>query len=133
MKLVWWMLSGSVLSSIALAILLGAKTRLEIILGMLGPLASALASWIAVERQHIRRPEGLTRLLIKAFAAKMIFFAGYITVLLGAKLVRPIPFVISFMGYFLALHVMEAFGLRRLQAASLPNSPGVLQGHLRNG
>jgi hypothetical protein len=133
MKLIWWMLSGSVLSSLILTILPGAEARREVWLGMLGPLASALASWIAMERQHIRRPEGLTGLMIKAFAAKMIFFAGYITVLLSARLVRPIPFVISFLGYFLILHIVEAIGLHRLQAAGLSTSSGVLGGQLRNG
>jgi hypothetical protein len=133
MKLVWWMLSGSVLSWLILAILLGSKARIEIGLGMLGPLASAIASWIAMERQHRRRPEGLTGIMIKAFAAKMIFFALYITALLSAGLVRPIPFVIGFLGYFLSLHVVEAIGLRRLQAAGISASSEFLRGQLRNG
>jgi len=128
MKLVWWMLAGSILSSLVLSPLFGAEARLEIWLGMLGPLASAVASWIAMERQHLRRPEGMTRLMIRAFAAKMVFFAAYIAVLLRSGWVRPIPFVVSFMGYFLSLHAAEAFGLRRLQAAGLPASPGNLRG-----
>jgi hypothetical protein len=133
MKLVWWMLTGSVLSSLVLTILLGLKTGAEIWLGMLGPLAAALVSWIAMERQHRRRPEGLTGLMIKAFAGKMIFFALYITVLLGIRLVQPVPFVISFLGYFLSLHFAEAMGLRRLQVAGLAASPEIHRGHLRNG
>ena len=67
-------------------------TRREIWLGMLGPLISAIASWIVMERQHRQRPQGMTRLLIKAFAAKMIFFGIYIAVFLVIELVRPIPF-----------------------------------------
>ena len=133
MKLVWWMLSGSVLSAFLLSALIGAGLRLEIWLGMLGPLLSALASWIVMERQYARRPEGLTRVLIKAFAAKMIFFAGYIAVLTGMSIVKPIPFAISFLGYFLALHLIEAIGLRRLNSAGLPASSEALQGRLRNG
>ncbi len=128
MKLIWWMLAGSFLSSLVLSPLFGAEAGLEIWLGMLGPLASAIASWIAMERQHLRRPEGMTRLMIKAFAAKMIFFAAYIAVLLRSGWVRPTPFVVSFIGYFLSLHAMEAFGLRRLQAAALPDSPADLRG-----
>jgi energy-converting hydrogenase Eha subunit C len=85
---------------------------------MLGPLASALVSWIAMERQYLRSPAGMTSLLIKGFAAKMVFFAGYATVLLSSGLVQPIPFVISFMAYFISLHAIEAFGLRRLQTAN---------------
>jgi hypothetical protein len=133
MKLIWWMLSGSVLSAIILTTLLGEGARFELWLGMSGPLAAAIGSWIAMEHQHARRPAGLTGLLIKAFAAKMIFFAGYITALLSIGLVRPIPFVISFISYFIALHTVEAVGLRRLQAVNPDIPSGALQSQLRNG
>jgi len=126
MKLIWWMLSGSVLSSIVVTLLFGADIRLEVWLGMLGPLAAALVSWIAMERQYLRNPAGMTSLLIKAFAAKMVFFAGYVTVLLSSGLVQPIPFVISLMAYFISLHAIEAIGLRRLQTANPPATSGAL-------
>jgi len=127
MKLVWWMLAGSVLSSVVVTILLGIKTGCEVFLGMIGPLASAIASWIAMQRQQTRKPEALTGLMIKAFAAKMIFFALYISVFIRSGLVRPIPFVISFACYFLALHLVEAIGLRRLQSAAFPVSSELLK------
>jgi hypothetical protein len=133
MKLVWWMLTGSVISSLVLTTLVGSRTRIEIWMGMLGPLAAALASWIGMERQYKRRPEGLTGFMIKAFAIKMIFFALYITVLLSIRLVQPVPFVISFIGYFLSLHTVEAIGLRRLQAAGIAASSEIHQSQLRNG
>jgi hypothetical protein len=122
MKLVWWMLTGAVVSSLVLTILLGLRTGKEIGIGMLGPLAAGLVSWIAMERQYRKRPEGLTGLMIKAFAAKIVFFALYIVILLKTGWVRPIPFVISFLGYFLSLHIVEAIGLRRLQAAGISAS-----------
>jgi hypothetical protein len=122
MKLAWWMLSGSVLSSLLITTLLSTGARRDVWLGMLGPLASAVTSWIAMERQFIRRPAALTGLLIKAFAGKMIFFGVYITALLEAGVVRPFPFVVSFVSYFVSLHALEAIGLRRLQA-------GVLKGN----
>ena len=119
MKLVWWMLSGSVLSCLLVTIVIGPKTRTGVWLGMLGPLASAVVSWIAMERRYARRPAALTGLLIRSFAAKMVFFAVYIGVLLKIGIVRPVPFVVSFMCYFVSLHGLEAFGLRRLQASAL--------------
>jgi len=122
MKLAWWMLSGSVLSSFLITTLLTTGARREVWLGMLGPLASAVASWIVMERQFTRRPTALTGLLIKAFAAKMVFFGVYVAALLKVGGVRPFPFVVSFMSYFVALHALEAVGLRRLQA-------GVLKGN----
>lgn len=123
MKLFWWMLSGSVLSSAILTVLLDADIRLEIWIGMLGPLVSALVSWVFMERQYIRNPTGMTSLLIKSFAAKMVFFAGYVTVLLSIGWVQPIPFVVSFMAYFICLHAIEAIGLRRLQTAGPETAP----------
>jgi F0F1-type ATP synthase assembly protein I len=133
MKLVWWMLSGSILTALILTVLIRPENRLELWTGMLGPLSSAVASWIAMHRKYIRRPEGLTALMIKAFAAKMIFFAVFITVLVSFGWVRPIPFVVSFVGYFLALHMMEAIGLRRLQAFGGSTSPVEPQGQNETG
>lgn len=123
MKLVWWMLAGSILAAIVLTLLVGAHTRLEIWFGMLGPLIAAAASWIAMVREYARSHRGMTRLLIRAFAAKMIFFAVYIIVLLRTRYVRPIPFVICFAGFYLALHFVEAMGLRRMQTAEKPAEP----------
>ena len=120
MRLVWWMVSGSVLSWVMLRILLGPETMLETGLGMLAPLGSAVVSWIAMQRQYARRPERLTGLLIKAFAAKMIFFALYVVIVLGIGRIRPVAFAVSFLGYFFCLHIVEAVGLRRLQAAVVP-------------
>ncbi len=117
MKLALWMPAGSILSALILTFVLHADIRLELWLGLLGPLATAVVSWIAMERQYSRRPQEMTRLLIKAFAAKMVFFAIYITVLLSLKLVKPYPFVISFTCYYLSLHIIETIGLYRLQAA----------------
>lgn len=123
MKLIWWMLSGSVLSCLLVTVVTGPLTRPEIWLGMLGPLASAIFSWIAMERCYMTRPAALTGVMIKAFAAKMIFFAVYIGVLLKSGVVRPIPFVVSFLCYFISLHVLEAIGLRRLQSGTFAAPP----------
>jgi hypothetical protein len=133
MKLLCSMLAGSVLSSALVTALLG-RESLEVWLGMFGPLVAATASWMAIQRQYMTRPEGLTGLLIRGFAAKMIFFGGYVTVVLGLfgqASVRPTPFVISFTIYFLALHFTEAAGLYRLQAAGALRATGALQ--TRNG
>ena len=133
MTLIWWMLAGSLLTALALTFIIAPGNRLELWLGMLGPLVPAVASWIAMHRCYRKQPEGLTRLMMKAFVAKVIFFAGYITVLVGFGSVRPIPFVISFGSYFIALHVVEAIGLHRLQTSGNLKSPAELQGQLKNG
>jgi hypothetical protein len=126
MRLFWGMLSGSVLSALALTFLLSADIRFEIWLGMLAPLVSALVSWIVMERQYLRNPAGMTSVMIKGFAAKMVFFAGYVTALLSIGLVQPIPFVVSFTAYFISLYAIEAIGLHRLQAANPAAASGAL-------
>ena len=47
----------------------------------------------------------------------MVFFGAYVAVVhQGACPSRPIPFVVSFTGSFIALHLIEALALRRLFA-----------------
>ena len=52
--------------------------------------------------------------MLKAFAAKVVFFAGYVVVAVVVLRRPAVPFVISFTGFFIGLHAMEAFGLKRL-------------------
>lgn len=122
MKLSWWMLAGSTVSALGITLLLGTATpldvRLAVWLGMLAPLATTLASAAIVERVYRVRPESLTRVMGAAFAAKMVFFGGYVALVIKAGWVQPVPFAISFTGYFLALHITEAFRLRRLFAGT---------------
>lgn len=96
----------------------------EALLGMLGPLVSALATWVVVARA-VAVPERVTGVMVTGLAVKMVFFGVYVAgMLMGAGL-RPVPFVLSFTGAFIALHAMEAVFLRRLfaemQRASSPD------------
>jgi len=122
MKLGAWMVAGSVLSAFVVVTLLGTDVppdvRLGVWLGMAAPLVAALISTIAIESVFRKNPASLTGLMAAAFAAKMIFFGGYIALIVTMGWVRPIPFAISFTAYFLGLHVTEAFHLRRLFAAA---------------
>ena len=115
------MLAGSAVSALGITALLGRATpsdvRLAVWLGMLAPLAATLCSATLVERTYRSRPESLTRVMGTAFVAKMIFFGGYVALVVKAEWVRPVPFAISFTGYFLALHITEAFRLKRLFAS----------------
>ena len=88
----------------------------EVLLGMLGPLAVAGGSWVLAERTYRRNPERLTAVMVAAFIGKMIFFGAYVVVVLAVLSLRPVPFVVSFTGCFIACHVIEALCLRRLFA-----------------
>jgi len=98
-------------------------SRPELLAGMAGPLVVAVASWVAYERVHRSAPERLTNVMIGALALKMAFFGGYLIVMIRVMDMRPVPFVVSFAGYFIALHAMEAMFLRRLLTDGL-GSPG---------
>ena len=133
MKLIWWMLTGSLLTALALTFVVAPGSRYELWLGMLGPLAAAVLSWGAMLRKFRKHPDRLTALMIKAFGAKMVFFAVFITVLVVFGSAEPVPFVCSFGFYFIALHLTEAVGLYRLQASSVLKHPAELQGQLKDG
>lgn len=95
-----------------------AGTGIALLLGVAGPLAATGASWVVSERTWRRRPAALTQVMIAAFAAKLVFFGAYVAVMIGLFSLRPVPFVASFTASFIALHLVEAFALRRLFAAA---------------
>lgn len=91
---------------------------LTVILGCVGPLLVAAASWVVAERTWRRDPERLTAVMMAAFAGKMVFFAAYVAFMLSVLSLPPPPFVVSFTLSFIALHLVEAFALKRLLSAS---------------
>jgi hypothetical protein len=94
----------------------GRETGGGVVLGMVAPLAAAGVSWVLIERTFKRDPQQLTALMIGAFVAKMLFFGAYVALMLALVGVRPVPFVVSFTGYFIALYLTEALLMRRLFA-----------------
>ncbi len=112
-----WMTAGSILSWAALAAAGGARVNPEVLFGMLAPLGSAGLSWMAVRRAHAAAPERLMGVLIRGFAMKLVFFVAYVTVMLRGLELRPVPFVLSFVGYLIALYAAQALFLKRLIAA----------------
>lgn len=99
---------------LATAAFLPWRTSFEVLCGMLGPLAAASVSWVLAERKYRQHPQALTKLMMLAFGAKLIFFAAYVTVMLRVLLLRPGPFIIGFTVCFIVLHLIEALFLRRL-------------------
>jgi hypothetical protein len=86
----------------------------ELLWGMFGPLVSTVATWLIVVRTHATAPDRLTGVMVMGFALKAVFFGAYVVVMLRVLVMRPIPFVVSFTGFFIALYAMEALFLRRL-------------------
>jgi len=109
-----WMAGASLVSWLAVSAVGGDRVNPEALYGMLGPLASACMTWVAVQRTWRAAPERLTGVMIGGFAAKLAFFALYVAVMIRVLGLRPMPFVGAFVSYFIALYAMQAFFLRRL-------------------
>ncbi|MBI2150309.1 MAG: hypothetical protein HYU27_06855 [Acidobacteria bacterium] len=114
MKAALWMVAASLTVWVGTAAIVDRRTSIEVLYGMLGPLAAACVTGLLAERTYKRNPEKLTRLMTMAFAGKMVFFGAYLGVMLRLIRLRPAPFAVSFVGYLVALYVMEALYLRRL-------------------
>jgi hypothetical protein len=123
MKPVAWMAAASGAAWLLVTATLADRASPEAAWGIAGPLMSAAASWIAYVRARAIAPERLTKVMITAFALKLMFFSVYVAATMRWLQSRPEPFVVSFTGAFIALHAMEAFSLRRLVTGSL-RSPG---------
>jgi hypothetical protein len=108
------MVGGSVVAWVMAATVLGPALLPEVLFGMLAPLLVAVVSWALAERTYRRDPARLTGLMVTAFAGKMVFFGAYVAVMLQGLKLQPVPFVVSFTGSFIGLHVAEALCLRRL-------------------
>lgn len=120
MKPLAWMVGASVGSWLAIAVWSGMSNSREVLFGMLAPLAGAAATWVLVARAFPSRPESVTPLMVAAFAGKLVFFGVYVTIMLRVLALRPLPFVVSFTTYFIALHLFEAFCLQRLFTGNSP-------------
>ncbi len=112
--LVW--MGGMCLGSWLLLMAIDRDLHPEALLGMLGPLVSAAATWVVLARTVASAPGRVTAVMVIGFAVKMAFFGVYVAGMLKGVGLRPTPFVVSFAGYFIALHAMEAFFLRQLFA-----------------
>ena len=117
MKPVLWLATGSVISGLLINMLSGTQTASEVWLGMFAPLVVVCGTWLVTERVYKANPERLTSVMIGAFAGKLVFFGAYVGLAIGVLGVEPVPFVVSFTGYFIVLHLIEALWLKRLFAS----------------
>jgi hypothetical protein len=122
MRLLAWMIAASVLSWLIVAGMAGARANPEALYGMLGPLAVASVSWIVTERTYTSSPERLTGVMVTGLGIKAVVFGAYVVTMVRLVGLRPIPFVASFTGYFIALHLMEALFMRRMFARAGTNA-----------
>jgi hypothetical protein len=82
--------------------------------GMIGPLVSAVVTWLVVRRTHRVHPGGVTQVLVTAFVVKAVFFGVYAVAMIRGLGVDRTVFALSFAGYFIGLHAVEAACFARL-------------------
>ncbi len=114
MKEVAWMAGAAIGSWLAVSAVGGDRVNPESAFGMAGPLAATCASWLAALRARHLGPQRVMAVMIVWFALKFAFFGAYVAVMLKLLSLRPTPFVIAFVSYFIALYAMQALFLKRL-------------------
>ena len=114
MKAVAWMVLVSFGLWFAARLVLSTDAQTGVWYGMVGPLVIACTTWALIERTHRRKPAAVTSVLLAGFAAKAVFFAGYVVIVLRVLKAPLVPFAAGFSTYFIVLHLMEAMFLRRL-------------------
>lgn len=112
-----WMAGCSLAAWLVASVAGGTNVSRAVFFGMVGPLIVACVSWVMAERIYRRDPPALTGFMMAAFGFKFVFFGAYVAVLLKVVRVSPVPFVVSFSSYFIALHFVEAMYLKRLFSA----------------
>ena len=86
----------------------------EVFLGMTAPLLVTIFSIFWIEKVFKTDKEKLTATMAKSFFIKMVLFALYFIIILGFYTFEPIPFVISFTGFFILFYIIEAIFLQKL-------------------
>ena len=112
-----WIVGGSLAACLAALGATGFDSVPEIVLGMCGPLVSAVVTCVLRERTA---PERLGGVMMTAFAVKMLFFGAYVVAMLGMLNLEPRAFIVSFTCYYVALHLVEALLLKRQLAGTSP-------------
>lgn len=97
----------------------GEAAGVDIGLGLAGPLVAALGTWAMIARTVQADVSRLTRRLLGAFAAKIVFFGAFVAVAIRGLGVRSVTFVVSFTVSFIVLHAVEAMLLRRALTRSV--------------
>lgn len=82
-----------------------------------GWLLPALAGSVTMYSIFLAQKKGattVTKTIAKGFALKMVYYGISILILFKQYSFQPIPFVCSFSGFFMGLHVLEAIIIKRI-------------------
>lgn len=113
-SLMWVAVSVSMVSSAFIATYVMPAVATEVLVGMAGPVVVAVGSIMMMDRVSRRTPEGLTRLLIRAFVSKMVVFGLYVVLATVLMSLDVVVFIVSFTMYFVLLYLVETFYVYQL-------------------
>lgn len=113
-------LSGMAAASVACSagLLLLLDDRRGVVLGTIGPLVAALATWVVVARAHARAPARVSGVMVVLFGVKMLAYPAYVVAVVLLLDAGSAAFVVSFTSQIVLLYGLEALFLRRLFAAA---------------
>ena len=109
-----WMIAGAIGSAAVAGLVTAPDIRSAIVLGMVGPLAATVGSWVAIEYAYRQDPLKVTGVMLRAWLLKALFFTVYLVAVVGGLGVSGQAFAVSLASYFLVLHTIEAMLLKRL-------------------
>ena len=84
----------------------------ELFLGMIVPLVIGLLTVTKIQSIFTSDPGKLTSFMIKSFIGKLVIYGVYMIGIVAFSSFNERPCFISFIGYFITLHVLEAFFIR---------------------
>ncbi len=84
----------------------------ELFLGMIVPLVIGLLTVTKIQSIFTSDPGELTSFMMKSFIGKLVIYGVYMMGIVAFSPFNERPFFISFIGYFITLHVLEAFFIR---------------------
>ena len=88
--------------------------RSEIFLGMILPLLLGIYSMSRNKHVYNKTPLKLTGTMTINFFLKLIIYGLYFVIILGFYTFREVPFIVSFVGFFIVLYGIEAYYLHKL-------------------
>ena len=121
MNALWWVIAIAISAGVGASVF-GSGSAEGVVravwLGIAGPVVMAAASWTLTTRTWARDKAALLPLMLRAFAVKVMCVVAYVVVMVKVADARPMPFLLSFIGTYLATHLAEAYCLRRLMATA---------------
>ena len=86
----------------------------ELFLGMIVPLVIGLITVTKIQSIFTSDPGKLTSFMMKSFIGKLVIYGVYMIGIVSFSSFNERPFFISFIGYFITLHVLEAFFIKSI-------------------